>query len=230
MQSCLCRICLIIIWRAHFSGDQSDFHFFFHKWILWSADYIGKCAVWPFSLLIIIYFSPFSFRKPPINLDQNNDTYTSKLNSTANEVIKRSNNNDDLKRATHEIKGFQWIAASLFASHKNHCSEDMNIKRTANKRALRHSKNMRRRKKSYKINNIGIICLYICCDSWWLSFAHIFTYEAARRLRNGPSSLYNVMCISQTIRFACLFYKRLLWMRSNSLSLNAEEEEEKKKQ
>lgn len=109
-------------------------NFKFHKWILWSADYIGKCAVWPFSLLIIIYFSPFSFRKPPINLDQNNDTYTSKLNSTANEVIKRSNNNDDLKRATHKIKDFQWIAAALFASHKNHCSEETEEHQTDSQR------------------------------------------------------------------------------------------------
>lgn len=63
------------------------------------------------------------------------------------------------------------------------------------------------RKKSYKINNIGIICLYICCDSWWLSL-QTSTYDPARQqaFKKRPSSLYNVMYIVQTIRCACLFF------------------------
>lgn len=168
--------------------------------------------------MFIVFFK----KKPPINLGQKqNDTHWNWI-SLQNEVIKRrsNNNNDDLKRATHKIKDFQWIAAALFASHKNHCSEETEEHQTDSQRKYWKKEweaaangNNSRGKKSYKINNIGIICLYICCDSWWLSL-QTSTYDPARQqaFKKRPSSLYNVMYIVYTIRCACLFFLLFPWM------------------
>lgn len=93
-----------------------------------------------------------SFRKPPINLGfrvLSNDSIHFEIESHIphirqtnlrenrregkktvhkHNVIKRSNNNDDLKRATNteKIKEFSMDSRThhCFVSHKNHCSED----------------------------------------------------------------------------------------------------------
>lgn len=71
------------------------------------------------------------------------------------------------------------------------------------------------KKKSYKINNIGIICLYICCDSWWLSL-NTSTYRLDSKRSRKTQVHYTMWCTLHRQSDSLVF----LYHPQNALSLS----------